>query len=211
MDDGYTRLDVLEERSPSLFLVGGAVLVFYGACNGIEAFTDVAVPANIFESGYVFAFLGLLGLYPTLADEGHRLARAGAGAATVGLVGVSLVSLRSFGHLAGLVSEYPAGWSAIILLVLVGFIGGYLALGLVALRSEAYSTTVGLVLTAPGVIVVLMLLHIAAGLDSSASVFVVSSGQAMAHLAIGETLRRQSSRPEEESTEKITPSVATDD
>lgn len=202
----------LERRSPALFLAGGALLVVYGTLNGIEAFTATAVPANVFETGYVVAFLGLLGLYPSLRADEPRLARVGAGAAGVGLLGVGLVSLRSIGHLAGLVPEYPAGWWAVVVLLLVGFVGGYLAFGLAALRADGHATTVGLVLLLPGLIVVLMVLHIAAGLDSPATVFVVSSGQAMAHLAIGETLRQQSSRPDgDESAEGVTPPVATDD
>lgn len=49
-------------------------------------------------------------------------------------------------------------------LAIVGFIGGYLAFGLAALRSDAHSAIVGLVLSVLGVIIVLMVLQLAAGL-----------------------------------------------
>lgn len=212
MRNNNTRWKKLEERSSTLFLAAGVVLVFYGAFNGIEAFTDVAVPTNIFESGYVFGFLGLLGLYPALAEKQPLLARAGLVAGAVGLLGVVLVSLRSFGHLVGLVPEYPAGWWAIIILLLIGFIVGFISVGLAVLRSDAYSRTAGLVLLTPGVIVVVMLIHIAAGLNRPATAFVISSGQAMAHLAIGATLHQESSRPEQaEQADEPATRVATDD
>lgn len=198
--------------SPRLFLVAGGLLVFYGAFNGLEAFTDVAVPANVFETGYVFGFLGLLGLYPTLADEEPRLALVGAVAGAMGLVGVVLVSLRSFGHLAGLGPRYPAGWGLVVALLLIGFVGGFLAIGVAALRSAAYPRRVGLAVLLPGVIVVVMLLHMAAGLDRPATVFVISSGQAMAHLAIGATLRQQAADPgDDEHSDEAVGQVATDD
>lgn len=212
MENGNTPMGMLEGRSWGLFLLAGSVLVFYGALTGVEAFTDMPVPANIFEAGYVLGFLGLLGLYPTLSEEQPLLARLGVVAAVVGLVGVVLVSLRSFGHLAGVLPEYPAGWSVIIPLVVVGFVVGFLSFGLAALRSDIYPRTVGLAVLAPGVIVVAMLLHMAVGWDRPASAFVISSGQAMAHLAIGATLRQQSRQPEgDDQPDNVAAQVATDD
>ncbi len=212
MNGGATRWDVLEERSSSLFLVAGTVLVGYGGANGIVTYTDVSVQTSVLWVGYVFSFLGLLGLYPSLARERPLLARVGAGTAAVGLLAVTLVSLLSAGHLAGVVPRPIPGGFAIWILSLVGFIGGYLAFGLAALRSDAYSTTAGLVISVPGVIIVLMVLHMAAGLEQPWSVFVVSSGQAMAHLAIGATLRQQSSQPEsDEQTDDTAARAATDD
>jgi hypothetical protein len=203
--------NILEERSSSLFLVAGIILVVYGVANGIVTYTDVAVETSVLWFAYLFSFLGLLGLYPTLMVERPRLARVGAGAAVVGLLGVTLVSLMSAGQLAGIVSSPMPGLMAIWFLALVGFIGGYLAFGLAALRSDTYSTIDGLVLSVPGVIIVVMLLHLVAGLEQPWSVFVVSSGQAMAHLAIGATLRQQVSQPESEEQPDETPARATSD
>lgn len=59
---------------------------------------------------------------------------------------------------------------------------------------SGYSLTAGLVLLVPGIIVDQMLLHMVAGYDSPASVFVVSTGQVMTHLAIGSGHRQQSAR-----------------
>ncbi len=206
------RLRYLETRTGSLFLLAGAVLVVYGAANGAVTFTDVAVRTSVLWFGYIFSFLGLLGLYPTLAKERPMLARVGAGTAVVGLLGVTLVSLLSLGQLVGSVAEPMPGALGIWVLALVGFIGGYLSTGLAALRSEAHSATVGFALLAPGIIIVLMLVHMAAGLEQPTSVFVVSSGQAMAHLAIGATLHHQASQPDENAEPKdATPTVGADD
>lgn len=212
MRDSNALWEKLEDRSPTLFLVAGVVLVFYGAANGIVTFTDVSVQTSVLWFGYIFSFLGLLGLYPTLVKESPGPARVGAGTAAVGLLGVTLVSLLSVGQLVGFVGSSIPGLFPIWILALVGFIGGYLAFALAALRSDTYSTTVGLVLSVPGVIIVLMVLHLAAGLEQPESVFVISSGQAMAHLGIGATLRQQSSQPEQdEETDEPAARVATDD
>jgi hypothetical protein len=56
----------------------------------LEAFLDITVEQKGLEVGYVIGFLGLLGLYPTLADRRPWLARAGAVAAILGVVAFSV-------------------------------------------------------------------------------------------------------------------------
>lgn len=211
MNNEVTWWGVLEERSSSLFLVAGVILVGYGAANGVVMVTDMVVVTSVLWFGYIFSFLGLLGLFPTLVMERPWLARVGAGTAVVGLLGVTLVSLLSAGQLAGVVSSPMPGLMPIWSLALVGFIGGYLAFGLAAIRSDEHSTTLGLVLTVPGVIVVVMLLHLVAGIEQPWSVFVVSSGQALAHLAIGATLHQQAAQPDSDEQTDETPARATSD
>lgn len=94
-------------------------------------------------------------------------------------------------------------------MALVGFVLGYLAFGATSLRSDVYSRTIGLVLLVPGIIVVLMLAHIAVGLDSPETAFVISAGQAMAHLAIGATLRAEAESADSEEMEAEAASDAT--
>ncbi len=187
----------LEARSATFFLIGGALVVVYSALHGIEAATDMVLEPNPFEFGYVLGFLGLLGLFPTLAEDSPWLARAGAVAAVLGMVALTAFTVIHLADLAGLVSSdraaTPAWFDVFIPLALTGFIVGYLAFGVASLRSGVHSRAVGLLLLAPGLIVVWMLVQTAAGYAEEMVAFVVTAGEAMAHLAIGATLRTTSS------------------
>jgi hypothetical protein len=129
----------LEARSPTLFLVGGALLVGYAAVFGTVAFADPVVEQNVFKIGYVFGFLGLLGLYPTLTGRSPRLARVGGVAAALGLVAISAFTTNDIAVLADLVSDgNPAWYIFFIPLALIGFLVGYLAFGVASLRSDVF-------------------------------------------------------------------------
>jgi hypothetical protein len=194
----------LEARSGTLFLVAGAIVVVYAGLHGIEAATDMVMEPSPFEFGYVIGFLGLLGLYPALADETPWLARAGALAAVLGIVALSAFTVVHLADLAGLVSSDPAAtpswFNVFIPLALIGFVVGYLAFGVASLRSGVHSRTVGFLLLVPGLIVVWMALQTTAGYFNELTAFVVSAGEAMAHLAIGATLRAKSATDRDESS-----------
>lgn len=184
----------LERWSPRLFLAAGAVLVGYAALNGLWAFGELTTRDSGVQFGYVLGFLGLLGICSALADRRPWLARIGAVGAASGIVGITAIATFEVGQLAGFWSGPPPGWWGFVFLTLAGFVVGYLAVGIAVLRADRYPTPAGLLLLVPGVIVVLMLAHIAAGWASDVTAFVISAGEAMAHLAIGETLRRTADR-----------------
>lgn len=189
---GTPQWSLLERWSPTLFLVSGGILVVYATFNGLWAFTNVMPEGHGLEIGYVLGFLGLLGLYPSLARRSPWLARLGAFAAGIGVFASIYVSMNDYVQVAGLMAGNLPGWPYLRLLPLVGFLVGYLSSGIAALRSDAHSQTVGLLLLIPGIIVILMLGSIFTGhplLSRFQTVFVVSAGEAMAHLAIGATLR----------------------
>jgi len=190
---------LLEAQSGTLFLVAGALVVVYAGLHGIEAATDMVLEPNPFEFGYVVGFLGLLGLYPTLADDNPWLARAGAVAAVLGMIGLSAFTVLHLAELAGVVARAGPPWLGIFIpLPLIGFVVGYLAFGVASLRTDAYARLVGLLLLAPGIIVIVMIVQILAGWTSQLQAFVISAGEAMAHLAIGVTLRTRSSATDSE-------------
>lgn len=76
---------VSKEWSATVFLIAGGLLFVATAINGIDLFTPVATQEGtlLFIEGFtgfggvVLSFVGLLGLYPRLADTEPRLARAG--------------------------------------------------------------------------------------------------------------------------------------
>lgn len=202
------RRSSLRTHSPTLFLVAGTLLIGYAGLNGIEAVRAAAVGPNPFQFGYVVGFLGLTGLYPRFADRQPWLARAGAVAAVLGAVALAGITLLELAGPAGVPSENLPIRPVLVFLTLVGFVLGYLALGVASLRSGVYSRWTGLALLVPGLIVVIMLAHIAAGLDSPGTAFVISAGQAMAHLAIGATLRTESESADREDAEPAADATA---
>lgn len=195
--------EVLEGHSPTLFLVAGVLLVGYAAIHGIEAVMAVTLAPNPLQFGYVVGFLGLLGLYPVLAGRSPWLARVGVVGAVSGVVGHSAIVGYNIAELSGMLSGGPATGPVFVFLAVSGFVVGYLAVGVASLRDAAHSRTVGLLLLVPGIIVVLMTVHILAGYASPETAFVISAGEAMAHLAIGTTLRTETESSDREETESV--------
>lgn len=197
----------LARWSPALFLISGAMLIVYATAQGLWAFTDLMPESHGLEIGYTLGFLGLLGLYPRVVRRSPWLARVGAVAAACGVVAIVYVSVNDYVHITGLMEGNLPGWMVFRLLPLVGFIFGYLAFGIASLRSRVYSRTVGLLLLLPGVITILMLASILTGhplLSQFQTVFVVSAGEAMAHLAIGTTLRAEAGETDDTDPETDT-------
>ena len=184
----------LEARSGTLFLISGVIVTVYATAHGIEAATSMVLEPNPFEFGYVIGFLGLLGLYPSLAEERPWLARSGAGAAVLGIVGLSAFTMLHLAELGGLVEAGGPAWFIVFVpLPLIGFVIGYLSIGFAVLRGRDRSRTLGVLLLVPGLIVVGMIISMLTGYSNQQTAFVVSAGEAMAHLAIGATLRTRSS------------------
>lgn len=188
----------LERWSPTLFLLAGGILTVYAAINGMNAFTEMTLNPTGNGLGFLFGFLGLLGLYPSLADRSPWLARVGAAGAVLGAVAFSVFTVNTLAELLGLVSGDPPAWSLFVVLATTGFVLGYLSFGVASLRSGVHPRTVGLVLLMPATVIIVMFAHMVAGYESPATVFVISSGQAMGHLAIGGSLQTKSSSTDRE-------------
>jgi hypothetical protein len=180
-----------------LFLIAGVMFIIFAAMWGVEAFTSRSAPKNIFgPAGFVFAFLGMLGFYPALADRSRRLARLGAVVAIVGAVGAAANSASYIGwwvlptvipdpNTVALVGAMVGG-------MLLGQFLGYSSFGVASLRAGVHSRTVGLLLVAVPTVLVVMIATVAIGYDSAGSATVLGSVQALIHLAIGFTLRTES-------------------
>lgn len=188
----------VERWSPALFLFAGVLLVGYAALNGLAAVTETAyttVEDVVGPAGFVLGFVGALGLYPALADRSPTVARTGAVCLGLGAAGFSVITMNGITVLAG--GQAVASTGAPLLLVALGMIPGYVAFGVASRRSGQVSRTVGLLLFGPAVIFTVMLfqppVYGALGLFSEATMawsnFVISAGQAAAHLVIGYTLR----------------------
>lgn len=192
MADANTRpWQALERWSPTLFLIGGGLVAGHAAIRGVEAFTAMAPPPDVFGPvGYFLAIVGLLGLYPALVDRAPRLARAGAAIAVVPLVGWSWFSIAAFAELAGIVapaSEIIPG--SVFLVHVVGVVLTYGLFAVASLQAGSSSRLVGVLLLAPPVLMAFLV--VAAGVigPSTVGAFIVGSLQAGVHLSIGGVLR----------------------
>lgn len=192
------RWGSIERCRGPLFLTAGLLLVAYAVLNGIVAATDLGyetVEDVVGPAGFAVGFVGLLGLYPGVSDRSPAAARIGAVGAVFGAVGFSAISLHAVARLAG---EGPPALPAIVVLTgAIGMLAGFLAFGVASLRTGGRSRAVGLLLLVPpcvfAVMVTQAVLFARFGVFSAAvmewSAVAISGGQALAHLAIGVTLR----------------------
>lgn len=186
--------DPLEGRTPAMFLVGGGLLVVFAALLGVEAVTGGSAPEDVFgPAGLAFGFIGLLGLYPALVNRTPWLARAGAVFATLGVVGGVVTSVWHVGLWAapGAIPDYASVFGIGIIL---GMIPGYLSFGVACLRTDVHARIVGLLMLAVPAVITVMLVSVVTALASADTAVLLASGQALAHLGIGYTLRAEGVR-----------------
>lgn len=208
MPEGNTSPWKLVERwSVTLFLIAGGLLVIHAITHGLEAFSGFEYPWHhefpFGVAGMALGFVALLGLYPKMADRLPKLARVGAVVAVIGAVSWVVMGLTIFAEEVG--AEPPAVLDAVGLVMIFGVILGYLAFSIAGLRTDIVSQTSGLILLTP---VVVMIMNLGIGLSghgSPAGQFVVASGFAVAHVAIGATLRTEDSLTEPIDTASQTP------
>ncbi|QLG51067.1 hypothetical protein [Natrinema halophilum] len=193
---------VLERWCPMVFLFAGTLLVGYATFNGIHAFTGIEYESaeNVFgPGGFALGFLGLLGLYPALRDRSPKLARVGAICAVLGAVAFSVFVVANLGEIAGLISPDPPAWAVVFLaMAAIGMISGYLTFAVAVVRSDVHSRMLGLLLLVPLAIFATMLTTSRVGFFPQELAFAISSGQALAYLAIGYILRTGRTRTERE-------------
>lgn len=197
MSDSEGVLASIERWSTTLFLVAGALGLVYTAFWGFVAFAGADYPILrdvVFRlAAYVVASVALLGLYPSLADESPKLARAGAVFAGLSVVGWLADGLLGTSRsLAVYLGATPPAWlGAFGILILLGFVLGFPSFGVASLRTDVYSQTVGLALLTPLLVTAMNIGIVFAGMTSPEARALVSLGYATSHLAIGFSLRNQ--------------------
>lgn len=188
-----SRWELLEQLSPTLFLAGGGSLVVHAVHHGLEAFVGIEYPLHhevpFGVAGMILGFIALLGLYPKLADRTPKLSGAGAVLAVFGAVGWFVLGVTALAEELGV--EPPAWLDAFGLLIIGGVILGYLTFSIASLRTDIVSRVTGLVLLTPLLVMVMNISIATAGYGSLKGQFAVSSGFAVAHLAIGVALRSE--------------------
>lgn len=194
----------LERWRAGAFLGAAGLFAVFAMLWGADVFTDIAPrPAVdvVGPGGWVLAFVGLLGLYPELADRTAWVSRAGAAFTAVGVCGATVTALVNFGQLTGLTGQPPAWFAALTLLMLVGIVPGFLTFAIAVLRTDVQSRSLGLLLLVPAIIFVVNIVRVTTfgPRAPTGAPFVLGSGQALAFLAIGVVLRTG-----EASTDRVT-------
>ena len=184
------RWDSLQQWSPALFLVGGGLLVGHAAMSAVHAFTDITTPPDAFvTTGHFVALVGLLGLYPVLANGTRRLAQAAAAAGAIALVSWFVMTVTRFLELAGVISSLgDALPEPFFIVVLASTILTYVLFGIATIRVDS-SWTAGLLVLAPGALTAALVVDSAlTGVTDLDGVF-IGGGLALSMLALGYTLR----------------------
>lgn len=129
-----------------VFLVAGGLFAFPVIVSGVNAVTgtEIAVSPAVIFTFMIVVFVGLLGLYPRLAERDSTLAKGG-----VGLLAVTaVITISGIGIFVGptglLVGETTA--LAIVLTVAVGSTLTVTMFGIGSLRTGAHSRITGIFL-----------------------------------------------------------------
>lgn len=184
----------LQTWSPVLFLAAGGVLLVYAGTYGLEVLGGARYPGLqevLLASGYAIGFVGLLGLYPGNRARVPVGARVATGAGAVALVGWLALLAAGVGEVAmGSPTESDVLPGAFFVAHPVTMVLAYGLFAVAILRRGFHSRTAGrLLLVPPTLVVALLVGGIVYPGEFPLGAFVISTGQGMAHMAVGYALR----------------------
>lgn len=193
-----THWKSVEQWSPMLFLIGGGLLVGHAAIEGIEAFTDLTPPPDVFVStGHLVALVGLVGLYPVLVNRTPRVARTAIAVAVVPIVGWVVMTAAKLLAVTGTITSLNHVLPEVLIMLVVGStILTYALFGAATLRVDEESRTVGLLVLAPAVLVVVLLVDATLTGVSALDGALIGGGLALSMLTLGYRLHTWDYRTE---------------
>lgn len=176
---------VFDGKSPTLFLLGGLLMVAFVTNTYLTTFTGSGYPVLhdvVGPAGFAIGTLGLFGLYPALAERMPRLARIAAAVAILPAIGWTIIVLGGVATTTGLL---PADTSPPVVIP-IGTIAttllAFLLFGITTLRADTHSRLVGILLLVPAAMFVLLMVRLAPP-------FVIDSGHLVGILGTGIALR----------------------
>lgn len=192
----------LERWSATAFLAAGLLMVvdaFVVAANIVTGAERLLLVGQVFVGvAWTAALLGLLGLYPQLADRSRWLSRAGALFAAIGVVVFAVMAVTVVVYLAGIpAGDYSDVGSLFIPGVLIGSVLGFVSYSAATLRTAVRSRAFGILLALPAVLVLANILRFVAGFESTTITLGIVVGDALVMLAIGQSLRTGTSHTEQ--------------
>ncbi len=138
-----TIWETVEQWSPIAFLAAGGLFALPAVVYGLNAVTgsEIAVSPAVIFLFMLVVFVGLLGLYPRIAERDSTLAKAGVGL----LAMTAAIIISTFG--ASVLSSGPTfGRSTVFAIVTTAGVGSILTVatfGVASLRTDAHSRPVG--------------------------------------------------------------------
>jgi hypothetical protein len=183
--------DSVERWSPTLFLIGGGLLVGHAAMLGVQAFSTLTTPPDLFgPAGHLIALVGLFGLYPMLRDRTPIVARTAGSVAVVGVGCWTVLTVVRALAVAGLLTSASTVLpNAFFPVVFASTILTYVLFGVATLRVDSEARLVGGLLLAPAALLVGALVVSAVSGVTAAEGVGIGAGLALSVVALGYTLR----------------------
>ncbi len=196
MTDSTGVLAPLEDWSAPAFLVAGGFFVINAAivATGIATNSErliMLLGQAFVGAGWTAAFIGMLGLYPALADRSRWLVRVAAFLIVIGVVIFTVMAVASLLYYLGIPDgEITALLPVFLPGVILSSILGVGLFSVASLRTDVHSRTVGLLLLALPLIVVTNILRgVVAGIESPIATLVIVIALTLVNVAIGYRLR----------------------
>ena len=191
--DTGLRATLARHRSTA-FLVAGLMFVIDAAIVGYSTTTageELLLLGQAFvAAGWTAGFIGLLGIYPDLADRRRRLARVGLACVVVGIVVFVAMGVASVAFYTGLVrGELSALVPLLLPGVIVGSVLGFVVFGATTLRTGAHARPVGVLFVVLGLFPVVNIGSGIAGVQSMTVTLAIVVGLALVNLAVSYLLR----------------------
>lgn len=182
----------LEATSGHLFLIAGGLLLLFAVNTGARIFADAGIPAihdTVAPAGFFLGLLGLIGVYPALAEARPVVGRVAAVVAAIPLIGWFVIAVFGIGNVIGVLPGMSAVLpEAVVIIVFPATVLAYLLFGAASLSTES-QTRAGLVLFVPAIPFLGLIVVVGAVGPITWGEFVIDSGHALAHLTVGLVLR----------------------
>jgi hypothetical protein len=187
--DNTLRWKSIERLRPTLFLVGGSLLVAHTGILAVQAFSNLPTPLEVFgPAGHFVALVGLFGLYPALANRTPTTTRIAGAVAILALSCWSLIIVGRVLVASGAVSSLSDPLPAVFFMLTFGStILTYCLFGVASIRVEPRG--VSLLVFAPGVLISMALVGSAVSGMTDFAALVVAGGLALSVLTLGIKLR----------------------
>lgn len=192
----------LQRWRATAFLVGGLILACDAVLVSAEILTDadhwILLGQAFVGVGWTAALLGLLGVYPDLADRSRWTARTGAVFVAIGVVTFAAMAVTVLVYYVGIPSgSYEDVGMLPLPGVIVGSVLGFVTFSVASLRAGVHSRRFGVLLLVPPLLVVTNIVRFIAGLESTTITLAIVILDGLAMLMIGYVLRREVATPDQ--------------
>jgi len=186
----------LERHRSTAFLVAGlmfAIDVAIVSAVMTTASEDLMLLGQAFiAAGWTAGFVGLLGVYPGLADRRRRLARVGLGCSLIGIVVFAVMAVASLAYFSPLLSGDLSTLVPLFLPgVIIGSVIGFITVGATTLSTGAHARPVGALFVVLGLFPVVNIGSGIAGFQSLTATLAIVTGLTLCNLAVGYLLRTE--------------------